>query len=299
MGVKIALTGGLGFLGRHVLAQLRARGCDVVLLGRSRPAEAGKATDGDWRAVDLLDTPHLQAALRGLGASHLLHLAWYTEHGRYWSSSENLRWVDASLQLLQAFAAQGGQHALLAGSCAEYDWSHGWLREATTPLQPASLYGVAKDATRRLAQAWCQAQGLGLAWAHVFYPFGPGEGERRLLPSLLRVFAGQAAPFGVNASAYRGLLPVQEAASALVHLLLTGQQGRYNICSGQPVPMGDVVRLLAHLCDADPEPVLQLATARPDEPPVLVGDPRRLHATGWLPSLTLQQGLEQLLAQPL
>lgn len=292
--MKVALTGGSGFLGRHVLAHLRARGCEVVLLVRSRPVET---VDCQWRAMDLLDTPDLHTALHGLGASHLLHLAWYTDHGRYWSSAENLRWVDASLRLLQAFAAQGGQHALLVGSCAEYDWSHGWLREASTPLQPASLYGTAKDATRRLAQAWCHAQGLGLAWAHVFYPFGPGEGERRLLPSLVQVFGGQAAPFGVNATAYRGLLPVQDAASALVHLLLTGQQGRYNICSGQPVQMAEVVRMLAQLCAADPGPVLELATARPDEPHLLVGEVHRLHATGWHPSLTLQQGLERLVAQ--
>ena len=122
---KILLTGASGFLGRHILCRLQNLGHDVVVVGRSRPTQG---FDGDWRAVDLLDTPNLQAALRGLGASHLLHLAWYTEHGRYWSSSENLRWVDASLRLLQAFAAQGGRHALLAGSCAEYDWSHGWLR---------------------------------------------------------------------------------------------------------------------------------------------------------------------------
>ena len=61
----------------------------------------------------------------------------------------------------------------------------------------------------------------------------------------------------------------------------------------------DLVRELAYLCQADPQPVLQLATARPDDPVLLAGDNRRLRDTGWYPTLTLQQGLQQLVeAQP-
>ncbi|MGJ4749032.1 NAD-dependent epimerase/dehydratase family protein, partial [Leptospira sp. SA-E8] len=137
----------------------------------------------------------------------------------------------------------------MAGTCAEYDWQGGELRELlredVSPLNPTSLYGVAKDATRRLAQAWCTQQGASLAWAHLFYAFGPGEAPQRMLPSLIEVFRGRAEFFGVNAAARRGMLPVRDAAEALVHLLLNGCDGRYNICSGEPVEIAHVVRELA------------------------------------------------------
>lgn len=292
--MKVLLTGGSGFLGKHVLHHLLEQGHEVVVLGRHPPDAAQRCS---WQTVDLLSCQDLAPVLEKHRASHLLHLAWYAEHGAYWQSPLNLRWVDASMRLLQAFAAQGGRHAVMAGSCAEYDWSHGYLRESSTPLIPASLYGTAKDATRRLAQAWCCLAGLSLAWAHIFYPFGPGEAPGRMLPSLIEVFRGRAPAFGVNAAAYRGLLPVQDAARALVHLLVQGCQGRFNICSGQPVAVEEVVRRLAQLCEADPASVLRLKSVRPDDPYLLVGDNQRLLATGWRPAQTLQQGLELQVAQ--
>lgn len=295
--MRVLLTGASGYLGQHVLARLRERGCDVVLLGRSRPLGEG---DLPWLPVDLLDGHDLASALYESQASHLLHLAWYAEYGKYWASPLNLRWVDASLRLLQAFTEQGGRHAVMAGTCAEYDWcGEGLLHEDTTPLNPASLYGAAKDATRRMAQAWCREQGVSLAWGHVFFPFGPGEARQRMVPSLIDVFRGDSQPFGVNAEAWRGMLPVRDAAEALVHLLSQGCEGRYNICSGQPVQVGEVVRTLARLCGADPSPVLALTTARPGDPAMLVGDNTRLLATGWRPTQTLEQGLSlQVDSQP-
>lgn len=287
--MRVLLTGASGYLGQHVLARLRERGCEVILLGRSRPAGA---EDLSWLAVDLLECRDLTPVLREARASHLLHLAWYAEYGWFWHSPLNLRWVDASLRLLQAFTEEGGRHAVMTGSCAEYDWSGaGLFHEDHTPMNPVSLYGAAKDATRRLAQAWCREQGTTLAWGHVFFPFGPGEARQRMLPSLIEVFRGRAAPFGVNAEARRGMLPVRDAAQALVHLLAQGCDGRYNICSGQPVQVGEVVRTLARLCGVDPSPVLSLATVRPGDPALLAGDNSRLLATGWRPTLTLEQGL--------
>lgn len=290
--MRVLLTGASGYLGRHVLDRLRAYGCETVVLGRSRPEGSEEM---EWLPCDLLDVGDLTSAVSKARASHLLHLAWYAEYGQFWTSPLNLRWVDASLRLLQTFTEQGGRHVLMAGSCAEYDWSgEGLLHEDRSPMNPATFYGASKDATRRLAQAWCRDQGMTLAWGHVFFPFGPGEASQRMLPSLIRVFRGEAAPFGVNAEARRGMLPVRDAAEALVHLLAQGCDGRYNICSGEPVELGAVVCTLAQLCGADPAPVLALATARPGDPPLLVGDNTRLLATGWRPALTLAQGLEAM-----
>lgn len=286
--MKVLVTGASGYLGRHVLASLRLHGYETVILGRSLPAGF---EDMQHLPVDLLTTPDLAPAMREANATHLLHLAWYADYGKFWNSPLNFEWVRATLRLVDAFCQQGGQRLVAAGSCAEYDWSYGYLREVATPYKPATLYGVAKNATRQLLAAQCALHTISFAWGHIFFPFGQGEARQRMIPSLIEVFRGKAAPFGVNASAYRGILHVPDAAKAFVCLLTETAQGSVNICSGQPVQVEYVVRVLANLLHADPMQVLNLATQRPGDPHMLVGDNTKLRATGWTPDWTLEEGL--------
>ncbi len=278
MLTKVLVTGASGFIGRYVLARLAQHGISTVVAGRSRP-DAISAED--FMPLDLLAQDDLANVLEQVGATHLLHLAWYAEHGQYWTSPFNLRWVEATVRLVEAFCAAGGEKVVVAGTCAEYDWSYGYCREESTPLNPATLYGTAKDATRRLLMAISAQYQVPCVWGRIFLPFGPGEDSRRLLPSLIEVFKGNRAPFGVNATAYRDFLAAEDLAVGFVRLLQGETAGVYNLCSGQPVQIAEVVRLVANVFKSDPKMVLDLSTERPGEPPLLVGDNHKLKALGW------------------
>ncbi|WP_114972560.1 NAD-dependent epimerase/dehydratase family protein [Rhodoferax ferrireducens] len=288
--MRVLLTGASGFLGRYVLDHLRRQGVDTVMLGRTRAPDSAFA---DFIEADILASPDLATLTQASGATHLLHLAWYAEHGQYWTSPLNLRWVDATIRLVEAFCQTGGQQVVVAGTCAEYDWSYGYCREDCTPLNPATLYGTAKDAARRLVMAVCAQYHVPCAWGRVFLPFGNGEASPRLIPSLIDVFRGKRPPFGINAFAYRDFLHASDVAEGLLTLLRRGAHGAYNISSGQPVQLADVVRDLARLLDADPQAVLGLTTERPDEPLLLVGESRKLQSLDWQPAMSLVQGWER------
>ena len=208
--------------------------------------------------------------------------------------------AEVTTRLVDAFCAAGGQQVVIAGTCAEYDWTHGYCREDSTPLNPASLYGTAKDATRRLVMAVCAQHQVPCAWGRVFLPYGSGEASQRLISSLIGVFRGKRPPFGVNAAAYRDFLHASDVAEGFIALLRSGASGAYNISTGRPVQLGDVVQELARLLNADPQAVLGLTTERSGEPPLLVGENRKLKTLGWQPALSLAQGLERTVreAQP-
>ena len=284
------LTGASGFLGRYVLRALQQHGIEVVAVGRTRPQPSVPFIE-----ADLLSTCDFAALQQQARATHLLHLAWYAEHGKYWTSPLNLRWLEATMRLVESFCAAGGQQVVIAGTCAEYDWTHGYCREDCTPLNPATFYGTAKDATRRLVMAVCAQHQVSCAWGRIFLPFGQGESTSRLIPSLIEVFRGARAPFGVNAHAYRDFLHASDVAEGFVRLLTTEASGAYNVCSGEPRRLDEVVTTLASLLGADPTPVLALTTERPGEPPLLVGESLKLRSLGWQPALTLAQGLERSL----
>ncbi|WP_349573388.1 NAD-dependent epimerase/dehydratase family protein [Azotobacter salinestris] len=284
--MRVLLTGGSGFVGRYVLDSLQRRGIPTVAVGR-----CGLVLQADSIEADLLEVGDFSRLLDQAQATHLLHLAWYAEHGKYWASPLNLRWVDATTRLVEAFCGAGGCHVVVAGTCAEYDWSHGYCREDSTPLVPATLYGAAKDATRRLVAAVCESYQVTCAWGRIFLPFGTGEASSRLVPSLIDVLQGGRMPFGVNSRAYRDFLHVSDVAEGLVSLLLANAHGVYNISSGQPIQLAAIVTEIARLCRADPQVVLRLASERPSEPPLLVGESLKLRALGWMPQVPLMQGL--------
>jgi nucleoside-diphosphate-sugar epimerase len=81
----------------------------------------------------------------------------------------------------------------------------------------------------------------------------------------------------------------------MIALLQRAANGEYNISSAQPTRIDEVVQGLAHLLDADAQPILSLTANFPSEPPLLVGDNARLMALGWTPQYALREGLQRTL----
>lgn len=286
--MKVLMTGASGFLGGHVLGLLRQHGIAVWTLGRRCPAGQDAAAHV---GCDLLAEGDLGEALCRLAPSHLLHLAWVTDPASYQTSALNDDWARATVRLAQHFLDSGGRHLVVAGSCAEYDWSHGWCHEHSTPLLPATPYGRAKDATRQHLLALCAQHGARLAWGRIFFPFGTGQAPERLIPSLVSALTGTREPFPVQAGQMRDFVCAADVASALLTLLTSPAQDCFNISSAQPIAVGDLVRLLAQRIGADPQPLLAMAARRLQAPELVAGDNGRLRALGWAGPTALGDGL--------
>src|SRR5207247_5374504 len=134
-------------------------------------------------------------------------------HRKFWSAPQNLEWIGASLRLVHLFHEVGGERAVIAGTCAEYDWA-GDCRQPLTHLRPHTLYGASKDALRRIVCAYARERDLSVAWARIFFVYGPHEQPGRLVAAAARSFvAGErfAAPDGRQR---RDLLYVDDVADA-------------------------------------------------------------------------------------
>lgn len=289
---RALVTGASGFIGRHTLGPLLEAGFEVHAVSRDPPAHDGVR----WHRRDLLDPTAGETLVRDLEPTHLLHLAWYAEPGLYWTAAENVDWLAASLRLLRAFAATG-RRAVTAGTCAEYDWSSGVCSERGTPLAPATLYGECKRSLSAVGERLAAKTGLSLAAGRVFFVYGPGEHPRRVVASVATsLLRGEEAPC-TSGSQARDYLHVADVASAFVALLRSDATGPVNIGSGEPLA---VRRLLLRVGEAVGAPELirfgELPD-RPDEPPLIVADARRLvDEVGWKPHHTLRSGIADTVA---
>lgn len=287
---RVLITGATGFIGRQCLPLLAAEAYDIHATVKDAPP----SKDITWHRVDLLDPAQVTELMAQVRPSHLLHFSWYAVPGKYWTSPENVRWLQASLELLQAFVLNGGQRVVMAGTCAEYDWRYGYCSEHTTPLAPATLYGTCKHSLQMMLRAYAEQTSLSAAWGRIFFLYGPHEHPDRLVASVIcQLLQGLPARCS-HGNQVRDFLHVQDVASAFVKLLGSAVTGPVNIASGQPVRLKDVIDHIAGQLDRRDLVQLGAIPESPGDPPLLVADIRRLrNEVAWQPSYDLERGIAQ------
>ena len=292
--VRILLTGASGFLGHQVSKHLVSRGHHVTGVGRERKR---KNACNEWINADLLECD-MDRLVEQAKPDVLVHLAWITRHGHFWTAAENLTWVGASLRLLLAFAARGGKRAIFAGTCAEYDLAaeHDTFKEWMTAPVPPMLYGVAKDATRRVCESYCSQIGLSFAWARLFFLFGPFEDPGRLGGSICRALVSGEEARCSSGRQVRDFLSTDDAGAAIAELAMSKAEGPVNIGSGQAMTIAQFAEAFGRASGKPDLIKLGALPDKPGEPQRIVADITRLEQeVGFHPKATFEQRVQETL----
>lgn len=318
---RVLVTGAGGFIGRWSLEPLRAAGYQVcaVLAPRRDGANGGarrscrdvevrpverqvEERPVEERQVDLTDLAALDALLEQARPTHLLHFAWIATPGRYWRSAENYRWLGASRHLLAAFQRVGGVRAVMAGSCAEYDWSRAAVcDERSTPLasgaESATPYAACKIALQHSLESFGRAHGLSTAWGRIFFQYGPGERRERLVASVIsNLLCGREAPC-THGRQVRSFLHVEDVGAAFAALLASDVEGPVNVGSAEPISIAALLGEAARQIGRPDLLRLGALEAPAGEPGLLVPAVGRLRdEVGFQPRWGLQTGLADTIA---
>jgi nucleoside-diphosphate-sugar epimerase len=287
---RVIVTGASGFIGRHILAPLVDRGFEVYAVARSEPMDFA-AEEIHWRQVDLLDSATVERFCRDTSASHLIHFAWYVEHGKFWNAPENDLWVSASRQLLESFKRYGGRRIVAAGTSAEYELGgSGFLSECASPLRPANPYGKAK---KELFESLASSD-IRWAWGRIFFLYGAGESPNRLVASVINsLLKGETAKCS-HGNQLRDFLYVKDVADAFAAILESDLQGPVNIASGEPITIRELVLTVADLLSKRENVRFGALPASAEEPSSVVADVARLREeVGWHPAYSLRDGLAE------
>lgn len=298
--MRVLVTGAAGFIGSHVTRQIVQEGHAVWAVvsprGSTERIDDIKA-QLSLAPTDLRDHSSVRDLVASARPDCAIHLAWYAAPGLYWTAPENLDCVAMTLNLAQHLADARCTRLVAAGTCAEYDWSYGFLSEEVTPLNPRTLYGACKNATREMLERFCKQAAMSFAWTRFFYLYGPEEARDRLVPSVISALLGGQSAKCTGGIQFRDYLHVQDAASALWAVAKSGFSGAVNIGSGQPVTIRAMVETIAELLDRKRNVEFGALPADPQDPLLLVADVRRLKSqTGWEPAWSLEEGLRRTVA---
>ncbi len=233
--MKILLTGGTGFIGRHVVRELLAAGHQVFALARQKPmaAEPGIV----WILGDLADASLEDHAPYDV----LVHLAAHGVVGpASWEDCFRVNVTD-SLRLLEASLECSVQKLVIGGSCFEYGRSGERLANipVDAPLEPVGAYSASKAAFGIAAAALARSQKKTMVLLRLFHVFGEGEAPSRFWPSLRRAaLAGEDFPMTAGEQ-IRDFIPVENVARVVSEAverndLVSGEPLMENVGTGQP-----------------------------------------------------------------
>lgn len=280
---RILVTGADGFIGRHACGMLAASGATVLPVSRALGP-----------SHDLLRADFHRALIADTRPTHLLHLAWYTEHGKFWDSPFNDAWLAASTSLYEAFFAAGGKRVTAAGTCAEYDWSalDGTPVRENAAIGPQTLYGRTKVDCQMRLKSLASSYGGEAAWGRVFFMFGAGEPQSRLVPAMVAAcLHGKPMNCG-SGHLIRDFWDVRNVGKAFAALMLSKVDGPVNIASGRGTRFSEIGAIIEGLTETREFIRFGRRAVMPGDPAVLVADTTRLREeVGFQEQVSLETGL--------
>lgn len=301
--MKLLVTGGAGYIGSVVAAQLLGADHEVTVLDDlSRGHRAAIPVGAEHVEVDLLDRDAVGRALAGRDFDAAMHFAALALVGesvahpeRYWRTN-----VGGTLNLLDAMRGAGVRRLVFSSTCACYGAPERVPMDEDTPTRPTSPYGATKLAVDRMISDEADAHGLGavsLRYFNVAGASGPqGEDhdpETHLIPNLLRAARGvlpHVEVYGTDyptpdGTAIRDYIHVEDL--ALAHLLAlapTQEPGHHilNLGNGSGFSVREVIDAGRAVTGC---PITAVETGRrPGDPPVLVAASQRIRSElGWEP----------------
>lgn len=273
MQKKVLITGGGGYIGRHVVTAILDTGAKVIA--------CDVCTEGiDQRATRLsLDIfSGDEDIFRSLGSPDIcLHMAW--KDGFVHNAESHMLLLSKHYAFLGDMIRGGLCHLAVMGTMHEVGYFEGAIDE-TTPCNPSSMYGIAKDALRRSTFLMAADENIVLQWLRAFYIYGDDQRNQSIFAKLIQA-AQQGKtefPFTTGKSQYDFLHVLELGKQIAAAIQQTEITGIINCCSGKPVPLADKVEQFIEENHLD---IRLLYGAYPDrmyDSPAVWGDNQKIQA---------------------
>jgi UDP-glucose 4-epimerase len=301
--MKLLVTGGAGYIGSIVAAQLLEAGHDVSVLDHLERGHAAAVPDGArLEQVDLLDAEATGAVLaQGFDAVlHFAALALVAESVAHPERYHRGNFV-GTLNLLDAMREHGCKRLVFSSTCAVYGEPEEVPMPETLPTDPVNAYGASKLAVDRMIADECRAHGLGAVSLRYFNVAGASgdlgedhEPETHLIPLVLQAAAGKrehVSVFGTDyptedGTAVRDYIHIEDLGEA--HILglelatNSGEHRVYNLGNGTGFSVRQVIEAARAVTGRD-IPVKEEGR-RPGDPAALVASSRKIRdELGWVP----------------
>lgn len=305
--MRVLVTGGSGFVGRHLIRELAAYNYQVCATSLNN-YERVPELPCHWLDLNVESQSQWLEVLEESQPDAVVHLAGRAKVRDSWKIPLDYIRVNfmGTALLLETVRKLGRKIRLLLIGSAEI---YGILLPQDNPVKedrciaPHSPYGTSKACQEIIGLQYYKSFGMDIVMARPFNHIGPGQGPGFVAADFARQIAlvesGLIPPRMLvgNIEPVRDFTDVRDIARAYRLLLEKGQAGEsYNICSGYGHSIKELLETLLSLGTKKIEVVSDPEQIRPVEIPILVGNPQKIHhVTGWKPEIPFLKTLKDLL----
>jgi UDP-glucose-4-epimerase GalE len=305
----VLVTGGAGYIGSHAVKALHRAGYRVVVYDNLVAGHRAAVKYGTLVTADITDLDAVRHALRAHDVYAVMHFAAFLDVGE--SVREPVKYyrnnVTGALTVLEAMAAESVGYFVFSSTCATYGEPVETPIAETHPQRPINSYGETKLAVERALPHYERAYGIHSMSLRYFNASGAdpdgeiGEDhspEIHVIPRAIDAATGGVGltvfgddyptPDGTCLRDYIHVTDLADAhVSALAATIETGKSGAYNLGTGRPHSVREVIEAVERVSGRSVP--WTLGPRRPGDPAVLYASPHRaqteLHWTPRFPDL--------------
>lgn len=299
----ILISGSNGFIGQHLATALLKKNTCITQIVRLTTQVMHQ--DKKTLALDLGNYNQVIEIIKDIQPDYVIHLASSKDrnitpnqfrniYGNNVTISLNL--IDACLQLKEF------KRFIFLGSCDEYGQIETPFHESQREM-PTNAYGLSKLAITKILSSLHQTENFPSLVLRPTVIYGPNQGKEMFLPALIQSLLAQKDFPMTLGQQMRDFVYVDDVVDAIVKAIQADDQVNgqvINIGSGVSHQVKDIANLTAQLIHPNADKYLQFGALpyRPNEPMnYAVNIDRAKQLLDWQPQTSLQQGLQQTIAQ--
>lgn len=307
-GKRVLVTGADGFIGSHLVEQIIAEGCKVKAFvyynsfnswGWLDTFDKSLLSQIEIFAGDIRDPNGVREAMKDIDV--VFHLAALIAIPFSYHSPDS--YIDTNikgtLNVVQAARINNVKKVLVTSTSEVFGTAQYVPIDEKHPRQPQSPYSASKIGADCIAESFFRSFDLPVTIVRPFNTYGPRQSARAVIPTIITQLLNGITEIKLgDTTPTRDLLFVKDTAKAFCAIAkndeLIGQD--VNIATGEEISIENLALKLISLINPAAKIISDTDRVRPPLSEVfrLLGDGSKLmNATGWKPSLTLDQGLQQ------
>lgn len=303
--MAVLVTGGAGYIGSHTVAELLARGEEVVIVDSLETGHKDAVLGGTLHIGDIRDSAFLDSVFAQHSFDAVIHFAAYSLVGE--SMSNPAKYYDnnvhGTLVLLEAMRKHQVSRIVFSSTAATYGEPERTPIEETEATNPTNVYGETKLTMERMMRWFDQAHDIRYVSLRYFNAAGAHENgkigedhrpETHLIPLVLQTALGQRKEMKVFGNDYptadgtciRDYIHVSDLADAHVlaveYLRGGGQSDVFNLGSGNGFSVLEVIQTAERVTGRSVPTVVE--ERRAGDPAVLIASANKAKSVlGWNP----------------